>query len=357
MEESLMRNDHLRVKKIYDATGVHHGTNVLRSDRIATAMRKLAKHYKKATRNIVLRMQVCMRSADAMCFGVKVLTSFVNLHDLEIIREKMSDFKPMALRVFHLVEVLILQIMQFHRKSETLQNDCMHLLLIMENNGFVSERIYCQIATPLFLRAMQSFPDNAVLQKHGIYVLCREHTVLRQTKLLNKRCVDGVLAALVIHPEDQEIVYAALTTVSQFIGIQKYKASGSWIQNALRGIGLQVNRLNKDPVFISDPRMVMHMRENVFAIKIVFAGLDFLCKVLLKNKNRYSSGENSKGNGALRASKNFHVAKVAYHMLLSMGCAIGPWDMYCDHANIHTGRNDAPICAVFIINSSFALFK
>jgi len=204
---------------------------------------------------------------------------------------------------------------------------------------------------------MQSFPDNAVLQKHGIYVLCREHTVLRQTKLLNKRCVDGVLAALVIHPEDQEIVYAALTTVSQFIGIQKYKASGSWIQNALRGIGLQVNRLNNDPVFISDPRMAMHMRENVFAIKIVFAGLDFLCKVLLKNKNRYSSGENSKGNGALRASKNFHVAKVAYHMLLSMGCAIGPWDMYCDHANIHTGRNDAPICAVFIINSSFALFK
>jgi hypothetical protein len=98
----------------------------------------------------------------------------------------------------------------------------MHLLNMMEWAGFVSRRESWEQVTPLFVHAMESYPGDAVLVKHGCYVLFRGCNAPGHSKGMNARCITAVLSALSLFPHDNKVVYAGFAALTPLFWAHKH---------------------------------------------------------------------------------------------------------------------------------------
>ena len=287
------------------------------SSTFSGVVENVRKMFKQTLESVVLGMTMYRRREQVQMMGIEQLSALL----------KMSLYDNMS--VFGDAEVAILNAMRAHQGAK-MQTACMGILNVMEWAGFVSQRVVRETELSMFLKAMVSHEEDASLQKHGCYVLFRVGFTLRLSLDNNKSCINAVVTALASHSDNRGVVYAGFAAlVPLFWGHNHDDNPVPGIQTVLHCMQTQVTRLQSDTEVIRDAEAV-YLNGHMDSVKILFAGLDLLCKLLQVDKNPFKAKDTLEYKVILVTSEAFRVARVAYCLLNQMRPALGSWHVYCD---------------------------
>jgi len=182
------------------------------------------------------------------------------------------------------------------------------------------------------LHAMESYPDDAALVKHGCYVLFRGCNTPGHSESMNARCITAVLSALSLFPQDNEVVYAGFAALTPLFWAHKHGDSTvRGIETVLQCMQVQTVDLQARTAVERDINIIT-LHGYLDSTKILFAGLDVLCKLLHVDKNPFKRHGVPSYKSIFPTLQGFAVVRVAHALLLELGAGIGPWDKFCDDA-------------------------
>ena len=287
--------------------------------------------YERTVADVVLAMKMHWLRRDVQMMGIAQLLQLTELEDLSLLHGRVFEYDNMAVPVFSPVEDVVLNVMRTHGDAEA-QTSCMELLNMMEWAGFVSKRESWEHVTPLFVHAMEAYPDDAVLVRHGCYVLFRGCNAPGHSEGMNARCITAVLSALSLFPQDSAVVYAGFAALTPLFWAHTHgKSTVRGIETVLQCMQVQAMDLQTRIAADLDARNNTVYRQ-VDSAKILFAGLDVLCKLLHVDKNPFKRHSVPSYKSVFPTLQGFGVVRVAHALLLLLGAGLGPWDTYCDDA-------------------------
>jgi len=296
-----------------------------------TGVLRVTEVYERTVADVVRAMKMHLLRRDVQIMGLAQLLQLTELEDLSLLHGRVFQYDNMAVPVFSLVEDVVLRVMHTYGDAEA-QVCCMQLLNMMEWAGFVSKRKSWGNVTPLFLHAMESYADDAVLVRHGCYVLFRGCNAPGHSEAMNVRCITAVLSALSLFPHDSKVVYAGFAALTPLFWAHTHsKSTVRGIETVLLCMQVQVEDLQTRIADDLDARNNTAYRQ-VDSAKILFAGLDVLCKLLHVDRNPFKRHGIPSYKSVFPTLKGFAVVRVAHALLLVLGAGIGPWDTYCDDA-------------------------
>jgi len=295
-------------------------------------MLNMTQTYEYTVAEVVQGMKMHRLRRDVQMTGMGQLLRLLELKNLSLLRELVTGYDHMASSVFSPVEDTVLDAMRTHADA-TAQKCCMHLLNMMEWAGFVSRRESWEQVTPLFVHAMESYPQDAALLKHGCYVLFRGCNAPGHSEGMNARCITAVLSALSGFPQDSEVVYAGFAALTPLFWAHKHGDSTvRGIETVLQCMQVQTADLQAQFAVERDTNVIT-LHAYLDSTKILFAGLDVLCKLLHVDKNPFKRSGAASYKSIFPTLKGFGVVRVAHALLVELGAGIGPWDTFCDDAH------------------------
>jgi len=293
---------------------------------------KLTQTYELTVAGVLQAMKMHRLRRDVQMTGIEQLLWLIELKNLSLLHIRVTDYDHMASSVFGPVEDAVLHVMHTHGDALA-QKCCMHLLNMMEWAGFVSTRKSWEQVTPLFVHAMESYPDDAALLKHGCYVLFRGCNAPGHSDVMNARCITAVLGALSRFAEDTDVVYAGFAALTPLFWAHKHGDSTvRGIETVLECMQVQTADLQAQ-LGVERDTNVITLHAYLDSAKILFAGLDVLCKLLHVDKNPFKQSGVASYKSVFPMLKGFGVVRTAHALLVELGAGIGPWHTFCDDAH------------------------